>query len=94
MFCNLGLHKQVSPGLQWPPGRVYHMVGPSRDHGPMVEVISWYQMPQHMAITVDNGREDNYPKKEDHPSPHREAPWATVGKTLCLSLLGTYLSQE
>jgi len=40
----------------------------------MVEVISWYQMPQHMAITVDNGREDNYPKKEDHPSPHREAP--------------------
>ena len=74
MFCNLGLHKQVSPGLQWPPGRVYHMVGPPIDHGPMVEVISWYQMPQHMAITVDNGREDNYPKKEDHPFLHREAP--------------------
>jgi len=72
--------------------------GHPTDHGPRAEVIFWYQKPQHVATSVDNGHEDNCPTKEGHPSQRKVAQvLALVEGPLghCrYSLFGTYLSQE
>ena len=79
MFGNWGHHKPTSLGLQWPPGKAYHMAGHPTNHGPRAEVIFWYQKPPHVATNVGNGHEDNCPTKEDHPSQHRGAPVLVLG---------------
>ena len=95
--------KLISLGPQWLLGKASHRVGPPVNHGPRAEAISSCQKPPHAATIVDNEHEGNCPKKGGHPYlrraeprlvPGLKAPWATVGKTLCLSLSGTYLSQE
>ena len=79
MSCSLGHHKPISLSPQWPPGKVYHMVGHPIGHGPRAEVISWYQMPPHVATSVENGHGGNCPTRGGHPFQRKGAPGLVLG---------------